>query len=177
MTFTDAIIWRRCDFMFSQNICTDSKHQRWSTISNTFTGLPAPFSSKASWWNLCVRKKVIVMHWGKAQPGLIHLFAAIIPAAPLLASQMQNRLFITFHRKEMIIHLQLFAMQDSKEETDCSWLLSKWCFCQNWDRASTFLMTLSLSQTLGRWREVTLMLIAPTFNLLLIAPGHKRCCR
>ena len=148
-----------------------------STISNTFTGLPAPFSSKASWWNLCVRKKLIVMHWGKSQPGLIHLFAAIIPAAPLLASQMQNRLFITFHRKEMIIHLQLFAMQDSKEETDCSWLLSKWCFCQNWDRASTFLMTLSLSQTLGRWREVTLMLIAPTFNLLLIAPGHKRCCR
>ena len=152
MTFTGAIIWRRCDFMFSQNICTDSKHQRWSQTKYNFKyfhsiALPAPFSSKASWWNLCVRKKLIVMHWGKAQPGLIHLFAAIIPAAPLLASQMQNRLFITFHRKEMIIHLQLFAMQDFKEETDCSWLLSKWCFCQNWDRASTFLMTLSLSDS------------------------------
>ena len=39
-------------------------------------------------------------------------------------------------------------------------------------RASMVLMTLSD----GR-REVALMLIGPTFNLPLIVPQHKRCCR
>ena len=70
--------------------------------------------------------------------------------------------------------LQQMAMHEIhlKEVTNCSWLLSKWCFCQNWDRASKVLMTPSA----GR-REVALMLIGPTFNLPLIVPGHKRCCR
>ena len=70
-------------------------------------------------------------------------------------------------------HLQLFTMQGIhlKEVTNCSWLLSKWCFCQNWDTGSALLMTLSD----GR-REVALMLIGSTFNLLLIVLGHKRCC-
>ena len=71
-------------------------------------------------------------------------------------------------------YLQLFTMQGIhlKEVTNCSGLLSKWCFCQNWDTGSALLMTLSD----GR-REVALMLIGSTFNLLLIVRQHKRCCR
>ena len=38
----------------------------------------------------------------------------------------------------MSLHLQLFTMQGIhvREVTNCSRLLSKWCFCQNRDRAS-----------------------------------------